>query len=202
MSGYTGATSVQYNLGVRYRQGGGVPLDLSEAARWIELAAKGGYSYAQNHWGVMLHFGSGVPKHILDAARRFIESARQHDVVALANLCHMEEEVEAVARTGSRLAQQYLAIIANLQKALDSDCPRHPIGSKMPLLLGLRVAEQREKFRRKCWSPCPTSLGRRESRNNLPSAHSNTSVQLYPPAQVWAGGFKQQAGWGMIELGI
>ncbi|MGO9446793.1 MAG: hypothetical protein ACLPXB_18750 [Thiobacillaceae bacterium] len=44
----------EYNLGVRYRQGAGVPLDLSEAARWIELAAKGGYSDVQNDWGVML----------------------------------------------------------------------------------------------------------------------------------------------------
>ncbi|MGO9446794.1 MAG: hypothetical protein ACLPXB_18755 [Thiobacillaceae bacterium] len=72
----------------------------------------------------------------MEVARWFIEAVRLDDVVALANLCHMEEEFEAAARTGSTPAQQYLAIIANLQKDLDSDMPKASDGIEDAIALG------------------------------------------------------------------
>lgn len=113
-------------MGVRFREGEGVPFDLSEAARWLKLAAEAGEAYAQNEWGVALRFGSGIPKDIVKAAYWFIESAKQQDFVALGNLSDMSEEVELVANTGNEQAQQYLAIIKNLKAGLASDKPKKP----------------------------------------------------------------------------
>jgi TPR repeat protein len=138
-----GLAIAQYNLGVGYRQGAGVRLNLSEAAKSIELAANGGYCDARNDYRVMLRYGNGVPKDIVETARWFIEAARQHDVVALANLYHVEQELHAVARTGNR-TQQYLAIIANLQKHLDSDTPKAPDCIENAIALGPAGGRARE----------------------------------------------------------
>ena len=39
-----GDASAQYNLGVTYRTGEGVPQDSAEAVRWYRLAAEQGYA--------------------------------------------------------------------------------------------------------------------------------------------------------------
>jgi TPR repeat protein len=42
-----GSPSAQYQLGLRYLKGEGVPKDLAEARKWLSLAAKDGHSYAK-----------------------------------------------------------------------------------------------------------------------------------------------------------
>ena len=51
----------QYNLGLRYAKGEGVPRDFQEAARWFRLAADQGHCGAQCYLGAMHAFGHGVP---------------------------------------------------------------------------------------------------------------------------------------------
>jgi TPR repeat protein len=48
-----GDSSAQYNLGVIYRLGEGVPQNDAEAMRWYRLAAAQGAANAQNDLGVM-----------------------------------------------------------------------------------------------------------------------------------------------------
>ena len=57
-----GYAPAQYNLGVMYDDGKGVPQDDKEAVRWYRLAAEEGYAFAQGNLGVMYAFGFGVLK--------------------------------------------------------------------------------------------------------------------------------------------
>ena len=57
-----GHASAQYNLGVMYANGEGVPEDDAEAVRWYRMAAEQSHAGAQFNLGVMYAIGSGVLK--------------------------------------------------------------------------------------------------------------------------------------------
>ena len=50
----------QFNLGVMYKKGKGVPQDYAEAASWYQQAAEQGNAKAMNNLGYMYASGSGV----------------------------------------------------------------------------------------------------------------------------------------------
>jgi len=55
-----GDADAQYNLGLMYDEGQGVPQDYKAAVKWYELAAKQGQAAAQNNLGLMYVKGQGV----------------------------------------------------------------------------------------------------------------------------------------------
>ena len=57
-----GDDSAQYNLGLMYRNGKGVPQNHKTAVKWYRLAAEQGYASAQGNLGYMYAFGDGVLK--------------------------------------------------------------------------------------------------------------------------------------------
>ena len=57
--GYSGA---QYNLGLMYDNGQGVPQDYKEAVKWYRLSAEQGDAFAQFNLGLMYVEGKGVPQ--------------------------------------------------------------------------------------------------------------------------------------------
>jgi len=57
-----GDASAQFNLGVMYANGRGVPEDDREAVKWYRKAAEQGDASAQYNLGVMYDNGSGVPE--------------------------------------------------------------------------------------------------------------------------------------------
>ena len=57
-----GAAYAQFNLGVMYDFGMGVPENDAEAVRWFRKAADQGYAKAQFNLGVMYYNGDGVPE--------------------------------------------------------------------------------------------------------------------------------------------
>ena len=59
----------QYNLGVRYANGRGVPQDDVQAVKWYRLAADRGFVDAQNNLGVMYYNGRGVPQDYAQAVK-------------------------------------------------------------------------------------------------------------------------------------
>ena len=70
-----GHPKAQYNLGVMYAEGRGIPLNFEEAARWFEAAANQGMSRALYNLAVLTDEGLGVKqdekKVELSALRRF-----------------------------------------------------------------------------------------------------------------------------------
>ena len=59
----------QYNLGLMYDRGVGVPEDDTEAVRWYRLAAEQGDAPAQYFLGSMYDDGEGVSEDDVEAAR-------------------------------------------------------------------------------------------------------------------------------------
>ena len=72
--GYAGA---QFNLGVMYDRGKGVPEDDVEAVRWYRLAAEQGDADAQSNLGVKYANGEGVPEDDVEAVRWYRLAAEQ-----------------------------------------------------------------------------------------------------------------------------
>jgi TPR repeat protein len=69
-----GDARAAYKAGLMARNGTGVSLNAVLAARWIELAARGGLAEAMFTWSNMLAAGEGVPPDAA-AARRWLEEA-------------------------------------------------------------------------------------------------------------------------------
>jgi len=57
-----GDAQAQYELGVSYEDGRGVPQDDAEAVRWYRLAAEQGHAWAQYELAVNYEDGRGVPQ--------------------------------------------------------------------------------------------------------------------------------------------
>ena len=80
-----GRCRAQFNLGLMYDNGQGVPQDYSEAVKWYRLAADQGDAYAQNNLGVMYAKGQGVPQDYVLAHMWFNLSAAQGNEDAVKN---------------------------------------------------------------------------------------------------------------------
>ena len=99
-----GDAEAQYNLGVMYDNGRGVPEDDGQAAFWYRKAAEQGHAEAQFNLGVMYADGEGVPEDDVQAAFWFRKAAEQGDAEAQYNLGVMyangegvpEDDVQAV----------------------------------------------------------------------------------------------------------
>jgi TPR repeat protein len=81
-----GNADAQYNLGVMYSKGRGVPQDYKTAVKWYRLAAEQGYAGAQSNLGVMYEDGKGVPLDYKTAVKWYRLAAEQGDANAQGNL--------------------------------------------------------------------------------------------------------------------
>ena len=76
----------QYNLGVMYASGNGVPKNSAEAVKWYRKAAEQGHIEAQINLGVRYGNGVGVQKNIFEAVKWFQLAAAQGDARAQKSL--------------------------------------------------------------------------------------------------------------------
>lgn len=74
-----GEVKAQYNLGIMYLLGQGVPHDSKEAATWFREAAGQGDADAQYHLGLMYTQGLGVPQDYKEAASWYGRAAENGD---------------------------------------------------------------------------------------------------------------------------
>jgi TPR repeat protein len=81
-----GDASAQFNLGLLYDDGNGVPQDYAEAAKWYRLAAEQGLVNAEENLGVLYDLGRGVPKDFAQAAKWWRKAAEQGDAKAQVRL--------------------------------------------------------------------------------------------------------------------
>jgi TPR repeat protein len=78
-----GDASAQYNLGLMYAKGDGVPQNYAEALKWFGLAADQGDADAQYNLGTMYTNGRGVPQDYVLAHMWFNLSAAQGVQIAV-----------------------------------------------------------------------------------------------------------------------
>jgi len=72
-----GDAQAQYNLGVMYDKGRGVPQDYKEAVKWYRLAAEQGVREAQYNLGNKYSKGQGVPQDYKEAVKWYRLAAEQ-----------------------------------------------------------------------------------------------------------------------------
>ena len=72
-----GDARAQYNLGIMYDKGDGVPQDYAKAARWQRMAAEQGLPHAQYILGWMYRKGEGVQQDYAEAVRWYRMAADQ-----------------------------------------------------------------------------------------------------------------------------
>jgi len=81
-----GDAGAQFNLGLRYAVGAGVPEDLAEAVRWYRLAADQGDASAHYNLGLRYENGQGVPQDDAEAVRWYRLAADQGHAIGQYNL--------------------------------------------------------------------------------------------------------------------
>ena len=81
-----GLAAAQFNLGLLYANGQGVPRDYVQARQWYEKAAVQGYALAQLNLGVIYGNGNGGPEDYTLALYWFRLSANQGNAIALTQL--------------------------------------------------------------------------------------------------------------------
>ncbi len=62
-----GGSAAQFNIGLMYQEGQGVPQNFSEAAKWFERSADQGYVKAEHNLGAMYATGRGVKRDYVQA---------------------------------------------------------------------------------------------------------------------------------------
>jgi TPR repeat protein len=97
----------QYNLGLMYAKGQGVPRNDIEAVRWYRLAADRGCDLAQYNLGLMYGDGQGVPKNEAEAMKWFRLAADQGYVAGQFNLGLMYAKGQGVPRNDIEAAKWY-----------------------------------------------------------------------------------------------
>ena len=94
--GLAGHGEAQFNLGLKYDSGNGVPEDDAEAVRWYRLAAEQEYASAQRNVGIMYANGYGVAEDDAEAVRWYRLAAEQGYDRGQFNLGYMYERGEGV----------------------------------------------------------------------------------------------------------
>ncbi len=93
-----GNPAAQFNLGLMYDNGQGVPQDYAEAVKWYSLAAVQGDAQAQYNLGYMYDNGLGTPKNYAEAVKWYRLAAAQGDARAQAVLALMYANGQGVDR--------------------------------------------------------------------------------------------------------
>ncbi len=91
-----GDAKAQYNLGIMYDNGQGVPQDYAQALQWFRKAAEQGYDFSQFNLGRMYRTGRGATQDYAEAAKWYSKAAEQGYAIAQNNLGLMYRNGEGV----------------------------------------------------------------------------------------------------------
>ena len=100
--GEQGVAYAQYNLGLMYDNGEGVPENDAEAVKWYGKAADQGHSGAQSNLGFMYDNGEGVPENDAEAVKWYRKAADQGHSGAQYNLGLMYADGRGVPENSIR----------------------------------------------------------------------------------------------------
>ena len=93
-----GDANAQFNLGLRYDDGDGVPENDRKAARWYRMAAEQGHAAAQFTLGAMYSGGRDVPENDQEAVKWYRMAAEQGHAAAQFDLGVMYANGEGVPK--------------------------------------------------------------------------------------------------------
>ena len=102
-----GNVVAQYNLGIMYTNGQGVPQDHKEAVKWFRLAAEQGDVDAQYNLAIKYDNGDGVPQDYKEAMKWYRLAADQGYAQAQSNLGTMYEYGDGVLQDNTMAHMWY-----------------------------------------------------------------------------------------------
>jgi hypothetical protein len=102
-----GDPNAEYNLGMLYARGEGLPKDPQKAADWYRKAAEQGVAAAQYNLGLMYANGEGVAQNTEEATKWFLRAAEQGVVNAETGLGNIYQEGEGAFRNFSEAEKWY-----------------------------------------------------------------------------------------------
>ena len=107
-----GDAQAQYNRGLMYARGRGVPRDYGEAVKWFRKAAQQGFAEAQISLGAMYATGGGVTQDDGEAAKWFRKAAQQGYAQGQYILGVLYQQGRGVARDVGEAVRWYLKAAA------------------------------------------------------------------------------------------
>ncbi|MBX9842468.1 MAG: sel1 repeat family protein, partial [Xanthobacteraceae bacterium] len=87
-----GDPAAEYELGIRYAEGRGLPQSTAEAARWLERAAHAGFAPAQFRLAGLNEKGDGLKKDVPNARKLYLAAAGKGHAKAMHNLAVLYAE--------------------------------------------------------------------------------------------------------------
>ena len=184
-----GDVAAQYNLGLSYDYGLGVPQDDARAVLWYRIAANQGHAAARYNLGVMYRYGEGVPQDFTEAIAWFRQAADQGHAAARYNLGVMY-------RNGEGVPQDFMEAVAWFRQAADE--------GDVPALYNLGVlyarGEQSNYVEAHMWSNLAASRATGASQREYAEARDAlarqmTSAQIAEAqrlAREWQAAFEQR----------
>jgi len=103
-----GNANAQYNLGVFYERGQGIPQDYTQAVYWYQKAAQQGYAAAENNLAGMYLDGRGLPQDYTQALYWYRKAADQGLATAQENLGDLYFLGKGVTQDYSKAVYWYL----------------------------------------------------------------------------------------------
>ena len=132
-----GDAAAQFNVGLLYSSGQGVPQDAGAAAQWYRLAADQGYAKAQLNLADMYAEGNGVPQDFVEAAKLYGEAAKQRNANARYKLAYLYHNGIGVSRDSKQAVDLY-------QQAADQGLPEAQLMLGILYSLGEAVPQNLE----------------------------------------------------------
>lgn len=102
-----GDTDAQFELGLRYLTGEGLPKNEEEGVRWVEKAAEAGHLRAQHVYGSLFEDGVIVPKDLQKAVAWYEKAANGGFVMAQHALAVAYELGRGVKKDGAKAAEWF-----------------------------------------------------------------------------------------------
>ena len=140
-----GDVYAQYNVGLMYDQGLGVPQSFRTAAKWYTLAAEGGHDWGQYNLGRMYEKGQGVLQDYKTAVKWYRIAAEQGHAFAQSNLGWMYRKGQGVPQDYVR-AHMWSNIAASSGDGGYASKNRDIIAKRM----NSNQIEKAQKLARKC----------------------------------------------------
>ncbi len=129
-----GDAAAQFNLGLMYETGQGVPQNYVQAVRWYRTAADQGYASAQSNLGLLYADGQGVTQDYAEAVRWYRKAADQGTAQAHHNVGLMYYNGQGVTQDYVQAHMWYTTLLPQVHPLVRTATAPSRTGTLLPSL--------------------------------------------------------------------
>ena len=150
-----GNAAAQFNVGLMYDNGQGVPQDYAAAVKWYRLAAAQGDAQAQYNLGYMYDNGQGTARDFAEAAKWYRLAAAQGDPRAQDSLGQMYANGQGVPKDFVR-AYMWFSVAAMSGKSSSAAMNREVIARQLTPQRAREAQDLAQACRARLFKGCDT----------------------------------------------